>query len=54
MNVEFLKSFSKDLDSLKSRPVKNALIRIIETLEKAESFNQVKHVKKLKGSRNAY
>ena len=54
MKVEFLKSFSKDIDSLNSKSVKQSLIRIIEYLEKAEDLTKVPHLKKLKGHRNAY
>jgi len=34
MKVEFLKSFSKDLDSINSKSVKQSLIRVIAILEK--------------------
>jgi mRNA interferase RelE/StbE len=54
MKVEFLKSFSKDLDSLQSKSVKHSLIRIIELLEKSEDLNKIQNIKKLKGFRNAY
>jgi mRNA-degrading endonuclease RelE of RelBE toxin-antitoxin system len=54
MKVEFLKTFSKDLDSINSKSTKNSLIRIIELLEKAEDLNKVSNLKKLKGHKNAY
>jgi mRNA interferase RelE/StbE len=54
MKVEFLKSFSKDLDSINSKSVKQSLIRMIELLEKSEDLKKIHNIKKLKGFRNAY
>ena len=54
MKVEFLKSFSKDLDSVNSKSIKRSLIRIIESLEKQQDLNKIPNIKKLKGFRNAY
>jgi mRNA interferase RelE/StbE len=54
MKVEFLKSFSKDLDLINSKSVKQSLIRIVELLEKVEDLKDIPTIKKLKGFRNAY
>jgi mRNA interferase RelE/StbE len=54
MKVEFLKSFSKDLDAVNSKSAKQSLIRIVELLEKVEGLKDVPNIKKLKGFRNAY
>ncbi len=54
MKVEFLKKFSKDLDELKLKSVKLALIRLIESMEIADSLEKIPHIKKLKGHKNAY
>jgi mRNA-degrading endonuclease RelE of RelBE toxin-antitoxin system len=54
MKVEFLKSFSRDLDSISSKSVKQSLVRIIELLEEADDLNKIQNIKKLKGFRNAY
>lgn len=54
MTVEFLKSFSKDLDRLSSKSVKAQLMKLVLTLEQAESLHQIPDTKKLKGHRNAY
>ena len=54
MKVEFLKSFSKDLDSVNSKSVKQSLIRIVELLEEVEDLKDIPNIKKLKGFRNAY
>lgn len=54
MKVEFLKKFSKDLDDVKTRPLKQALIRVIELLETADSLDKIPNTKKLKGHKSAY
>lgn len=54
MKVEFLKSFSKDLDSINSKSVKQSLIRVIAILEKADNLTDIPNLKRLKGHRNAY
>lgn len=54
MKVEFLKSFSKDLDLINSKVIKQSLVEIIELLEKSEDLNRIPKIKKLKGFRNAY
>ncbi len=54
MKVEFLKTFSKDLDGLQSKNIKNALIRLIELMEDADALQEIPNTKKLKGYRNAY
>jgi len=54
MNVEFLKKFSKDLDDVKTRPAKQALLRIIELMEETDSPDKIPNTKKLKGHRTAY
>jgi mRNA interferase RelE/StbE len=54
MKVEFLKKFSKDLDDVKTRSVKQALIRIIDLMEAVESLDKIPNTKKLKGHKSAY
>jgi mRNA interferase RelE/StbE len=54
MKVEFLKSFSKDINAVVPKSVKQSLIRVIESLEKADDLANIANVKKLKGFRNAY
>jgi mRNA-degrading endonuclease RelE of RelBE toxin-antitoxin system len=54
MKVEFLKKFSKDLDDIKARSVKQALLRVIESMEETDSLDKVYNTKKLKGHRTAY
>jgi mRNA interferase RelE/StbE len=54
MKVEFLKKFSKDLDDVRTRPVKQTLIRVIELMEKTDSLDKIPNTKKLKGHKTAY
>jgi len=54
MKVEFLKKFSKDLDDVRTRPVKQALIRVIELMEESDSLDKIPNTKKLKGHKSAY
>ena len=54
MKVEFLKRFSKDLDDIKSKSVKQSVIRLIELMESVDSLEKIPNTKKLKGHRSAY
>ena len=54
MKVEFLKSFSKDLDSIKVKSVKQALINLIALMERVNSLEEIPGIKKLKGHKSAY
>jgi mRNA interferase RelE/StbE len=54
MKVEFLKTFSKDLDNLQLKTIKNSLIRLIQLLEDADALQEIPHTKKLRGHKNAY
>jgi len=54
MKVEFLKRFSKDLDDVKSKPVKQSIIRVIELMETVDSIEKIPNIKKLKGHKSAY
>jgi mRNA-degrading endonuclease RelE of RelBE toxin-antitoxin system len=54
MQVEFLKKFSKDLDELELKSVKQALTSLIQSMETAESLEGIPNTKKLKGHKTAY
>ena len=54
MNVEFLKRFSKDLDAIKNKSVKQALGRLIELMETVDALDRIPNTKKLKGHKSAY
>ena len=54
MKVEYLKKFSRDLDELKLKSVKQSLIRLIELMESVDSLEKIPNTKKLKGHKTAY
>ena len=54
MKVEFLKKFSKDLDNIKIKSVKQSVIRLIELMEEVDALDKLPNTKKLKGHRSAY
>jgi mRNA interferase RelE/StbE len=54
MNVEFLKRFSKDLDAIKNKSVKQAVSRLIELMETVDALDKIPNTKKLKGHKSAY
>jgi mRNA interferase RelE/StbE len=54
MKVEFLKKFSKDIDDLNVKSVKQSLIRLIELMETVDSIEKIPNTKKLKGHKTAY
>lgn len=54
MKVEFLKKFSKDIDDLKIKSVKQSLMRLIELMESVDSLEKIPNTKKLKGHKTAY
>ena len=54
MKVEFLKKFSKDIDDLKQKSVRQSLLRLIELMESVDSLEKIPSTKKLKGHKSAY
>lgn len=54
MRVEFLERFSKDIDRIPVKAVKQSVARLILQIEAAESLTAVPHVKKLTGYQSAY
>ena len=54
MKVEFLKKFSKDLDNLELKSVKQTLLRHIEFLDDVETLDKIPNTKKLRGHKTAY
>ncbi|MGZ5254578.1 MAG: type II toxin-antitoxin system RelE family toxin, partial [Flavitalea sp.] len=54
MKVEFLKTFSKDIDDIKVQSVKRNLLQLIEFIELTHNLDSIPNTKKLKGHRNAY
>ncbi|MEO9210082.1 MAG: type II toxin-antitoxin system RelE/ParE family toxin [Ginsengibacter sp.] len=54
MKVEFLKKFSKDIDEIKLKTVKQSLRRLVENMENIDSLDEIPNLKKLKGYKTAY
>lgn len=54
MEVEFLEKFSKDLDKISLKAVKNNLVKLILKIESAKSLAEIPQTKKLKGHKSAY
>ena len=54
MEAEFLDKFSKDLDKISSKSVKNSLSRLIQDVESAKALSAIPNTKKLKGHKSAY
>ena len=54
MQVEFLNSFYKDLDSISQKSVRSQVIRLIEQIESADNLLSFPNIKKLKGHKSAY
>jgi len=54
MVVEFLESFSKDIDALSSEEIKRKVILLIERVESISSLSELQNVKKLAGFKSAY
>ena len=54
MKVEFSRKFSKDLDNLKLKSVKQTLLRHIEYLDIVEILEEIPNTKKLRGHTNCF
>lgn len=54
MKTAFKSSFAKDLKSIKSKRVLNAVAELIELVERAENLRAIPDLKKLKVKRNYY
>jgi len=54
MQVEFLARFSKDLDKINSKTVKQEVIKFIELIDEAKSISSLPNIKKLIGHKNAF
>lgn len=53
MEVEFLHKFSKDIDKIGVKAVKQSLIKLIEQIESEKDLNEIAHLKKLVGHKSA-
>jgi len=54
MNVKVRGKFNKQIKSIKDTKLKLKILSIIEDLEKENSLDQIRNVKKMKGSENAF
>ena len=54
MKAVFKSSFAKDLKSIKSKPVLEAVAKLIEFVEAAQGLRAIPDVKKLKAKGNYY
>lgn len=54
MQVEFRRSFKKDLVKIKDSKVLSRIQNVIEEIQEAENLNQVSQLKKLRGESNYY
>jgi len=54
MEIIFKESFLKDLKKIKNNEIKQKILEIISTCEKAKSLNEIKDLKKLRGYKNFF
>ena len=54
MQVEFLSKFSKDIDHISQKSVKNNLGKLIRLIESESDLNNIPNLKKLVGHKSAY
>lgn len=54
MNVEFRKSFEKDLNNLRDESLLQRIQAVIEEVEAAENLGNISNLKKLKADSNYY
>lgn len=54
MQVEFLSKFSKDVDHISQKSVKNNLVKLIRLMESESDLNNIPNLKKLFGHKAAY
>ena len=54
MNVEFRRSFAKDLQKILDAELLTTVKEIIEQVEKVENLTEIRNLKKLKGEKKYY
>ena len=54
MKIEFLAKFDKDLDKILDNDLLEDIANVIEQVENAVNITELKNVKKMVGSKNAY
>jgi len=54
MNIKVRSKFNKQIKSIQDTKLKLKILSIIEELEQKNSLDQIRNIKKLKGSENAF
>ncbi|PKP45051.1 MAG: plasmid stabilization protein [Bacteroidetes bacterium HGW-Bacteroidetes-12] len=54
MNVFFDKSFTKSVEKIKDKKIKQAILKFIESVKAMESIRDIHSVKKIQGFKNYY
>jgi mRNA interferase RelE/StbE len=54
MKVEFLQQFYDDIDNINNQAVKNSLSNVIRQAIEASKPQEINHIRKLRGQRNAF
>ncbi len=54
MNVIFRDRFLKDISKIKDQKIKKRILSIIEEVKSAQNLHEIKQLKKLEGSNNAF
>lgn len=54
MKTTFLSKFDKDLDKIKQNSVREEILNTILEVESANNLQEITHLKKLKGFKDAY
>ena len=54
MQVEYLSSFSKDINRISLKSVKSNLVKLIEIIDNSDNLTRVPNLKKLVGHKSAY
>jgi mRNA interferase RelE/StbE len=54
MQIEFTKKFGKQIEKCLDNSIRARLLKVIDTILKAENLSDIKNIKKLKGHNNFY
>lgn len=54
MDIQIKKSFSKDVDKIHDKTLLKSISEIITQVQQAASIKEIKHIKKLEGSKKHY
>ncbi len=54
MEINIKRSFSKDIDKIHDKKLPALVVEIIDQIEHCHSIQEIKHIKKIKGTMNNY